>query len=87
MKRLRALIKYWKLRVHTDVGLYKSVRRRNLETLNIDEETEALVGQFARKWEVTKSFASPELYNLCGISSCRTIHVSSLNDPKQLIPR
>ena len=61
-----------------DITLYKSVRRQNLEKLNIDEETEAYVGQFARKWEVTQSYASPELYNLCGISCCRTIHVNHI---------
>jgi hypothetical protein len=53
-----------------------TVRRRNLEGLQIDEESEALVGQYARKWEVTKTYASSELYNMCGISCCRTIHLS-----------
>ncbi|OCL04613.1 meiotically up-regulated gene 56 protein [Glonium stellatum] len=76
IKRLQQLVKYWKLRTMADINLYKSVRRQNLEKLNIDEETEAYVGQFARKWEVTQSYASPELYNLCGISCCRTIHMS-----------
>ncbi|KAJ9661465.1 hypothetical protein H2201_006496 [Coniosporium apollinis] len=77
-KRLRDLIKYWKHRTVADIQLFKSVRRRNLEELGIDEETEAYVGQFARKWEVTKSHASPELYHMCGISCCRTIHMSGI---------
>lgn len=76
MKHLRHLIKYWKHRTGADVQLLKSVRLQNLEQLRIDEETEAYVGQFARKWEVSHSYASPERYNLCGISSCRTIHLS-----------
>lgn len=76
MKRLRELARYWRHRNITDIGLYKAVRQRNLEELHIDEETEAVVGQFARKWEVTKTYASPELHNMCGISCCRTIHVS-----------
>jgi hypothetical protein len=39
---------------------------------------EAHIGQFARKWEVTQSFASPELYNMCGIACCRSIHMSGM---------
>jgi hypothetical protein len=44
--------------------------------LNVDEEMEAIIGQFAKKWEVNRSEASPELYNMCGISSCRGITLS-----------
>lgn len=76
MRRLRDLIRYWKHRHAADMELYRTVRRQNLEGLQIDEESEALVGQFARKWEVTNTYASPELYNMCGISCCRTIHLS-----------
>ncbi|KAF2654889.1 hypothetical protein K491DRAFT_599972 [Lophiostoma macrostomum CBS 122681] len=76
IKHLRALAKYWRHRTRGDIDLYKSIRSRNLTALNIDEEAEAYVGQFAKKWEVTQSFASPQLYNLCGISCCRTIHMS-----------
>ncbi|QDS71171.1 hypothetical protein FKW77_010106 [Venturia effusa] len=75
-QRLRALVKYWRNRHSGDIELLKDVRKRNLEQLQIDEETEAVVGQFARKWEVTKSVASAELYNMCGISCCRAIHIS-----------
>jgi hypothetical protein len=70
------LAKYWRHRTRADIDLYKSIRSRNLNALNIDEEAEAYVGQFAKKWEVTQSFASAQLYNLCGISCCRTIHMS-----------
>jgi hypothetical protein len=77
-KRLRALVKYWKYRHAGDVDLLKQVRKQNLSELQIDEEAEAEMGQFAKKWEVTKSFASPNLYNMCGISCCRTIHMSGL---------
>ncbi|OCK77621.1 hypothetical protein K432DRAFT_427866 [Lepidopterella palustris CBS 459.81] len=78
IKRLRGLVKYWRLRTAADIALYKAVRAQNLSTLNIDEETEAYVGQYARKWEVTQSHASPELYNLCGISCCRTVILSGI---------
>jgi len=78
MKRLKALVKYWKARTTADMDTYKSVRRANLKHLNIDEEMEAVIGQFARKWEVSRSEASPQLYNMCGMSSCRTIAISGL---------
>ena len=78
MKRLSSLVKYWKLRVDADVDTFKNVRRTNLSRLNIDEEMEAILGQFGRKWEVSRSEASPELYHMCGIASCRSITMSGL---------
>ncbi|KIW08802.1 uncharacterized protein PV09_00736 [Verruconis gallopava] len=77
-KRLRALVKYWRYRHKADIELLKAVRKQNLEELQIDEETEAMMGQFAKKWEVTRSFASSTLHNMCGISCCRTIHMKGL---------
>ena len=78
MHRLKALVKYWKLRKTADMDLFKTIRRANLTALNIDEEMEAVVGQYARKWEVSRSEASPTLYHMCGISSCRSITMSGL---------
>ncbi|KAF1850594.1 meiotically up-regulated gene 56 protein [Cucurbitaria berberidis CBS 394.84] len=78
IQHLRALAKYWKHRTASDIALYKSTRSRNLSALNIDEEAEAHIGQFARKWEVTQSFASPDLYNMCGIACCRSINMSGM---------
>ncbi|OAL47694.1 meiotically up-regulated gene 56 protein [Pyrenochaeta sp. DS3sAY3a] len=78
IRHLRALAKYWKHRTASDIALYKSTRSRNLSALNIDEEAEAYIGQFARKWEVTQSFASPQLYNMCGIACCRSINMSGM---------
>jgi hypothetical protein len=78
IKRLRKLVKYWKLRIASDTETFKAVRRTNLSNLNIDEEMEALLGQFGRKWEVNRSEASPELYHMCGIASCRTINMSGM---------
>lgn len=77
-RRLRALVKYWRNRHTYDMELLKDIRKQNLDQLQIDEETEAVIGQFAKKWEVTKSVASAELYNMCGISCCRAIHMSGL---------
>ncbi|KAI9669303.1 MAG: hypothetical protein M1831_000338 [Alyxoria varia] len=76
MSRLRELVTYWTHRTIADIRLYKQVRNQNLAQLAIDEESEAHVGQFAQKWEVTNSYASPELYNMCGIGCCRSVHLS-----------
>lgn len=75
MSRLRKLIEYWKLRTADDMNLLKSIRQANLEKLEIDEEMEAHLGQFAEKWEVSRAVASPQLFNICGISCCRAITV------------
>ena len=77
MIRLDELIKYWKVRKIDDINQYKLVRHANLENLNVDEEMESWLGQFARKWEVSRSEASPQLYNVCNIALCRTIKVSN----------
>ncbi|KAL8799288.1 MAG: hypothetical protein Q9223_007670 [Gallowayella weberi] len=74
--RLQKLVEYWKLRTTEDMTLLKSVRQTNLERLDIDEEMEAHLGQFAEKWEVSRAVASPQLFNICGISCCRAITMS-----------
>lgn len=74
--RLRRLVHYWKLRLAADMVIMKSIRNRNLSRLDIDEEMEAYLGQYARKWEVTRSVASPKLFNICGIACCRAITLS-----------
>ena len=78
IKRLRQLVQFWQLRATADMELYKSVRQENLSRLQIDERAEAVVGSFASRWEVSHSFASSVLYNMCGIAQCRTIHLSGL---------
>ena len=78
MHRLRQLTKYWHHRAKEDMDLFKTVREQNLQALQIDERAEAQVGSFAYKWEVNQSYASPTMYNLCGIASCRPIHMSGL---------
>ncbi|CZT19767.1 related to PH domain protein [Ramularia collo-cygni] len=75
---LQALVAYWTQRIKADTDLYKSTREQNLKVLGIDERAEAIVGQFSHKWEVGKSYASPILYNMCGIAGCRPIHVSGV---------
>lgn len=76
IKRLSALVRYWKNRVKADAEELKTIRQHNLEILNIDERMESLFGQFASKWEVRRAEASPYLYNMCHLSGCRSIKVS-----------
>lgn len=78
MTRLKTLVRYWKLRTAEQMNIFKTVRNTNLKSLEIDEEMESYIGQFGEKWEVTRSVASPELFNMCGISCCRAITVSYL---------
>ena len=77
MARLRKLVQHWKLRLADDMDMLKTVRGVNLKLLEIDEESEAYIGQFGSKWEVTRAVASPKLFNMCGISCCRAITVIS----------
>ncbi|MCJ1348425.1 hypothetical protein MMC31_006657 [Peltigera leucophlebia] len=72
------LVKYWKLRLADDMHAFKITRQLNLATLDIDEEMESMLGQFADKWEVNRAVASPQLFNMCGISCCRAITISGV---------
>lgn len=74
--RLRNLVQYWKNRLANDMDTLKALRALNLKRLEIDEESEAYIGQFGSKWEVTRSVASSKLFNMCGISCCRAIAMS-----------
>ncbi|KAF2861666.1 hypothetical protein K470DRAFT_214479 [Piedraia hortae CBS 480.64] len=76
--RLRALCTFWTQRIKADVELINSVRRENLQTLKIDEGIETIVSSSAPKWETRRAFASPTIYNFCGIAQCRTIHLSGV---------
>ncbi|KAJ5161277.1 hypothetical protein N7492_006669 [Penicillium capsulatum] len=78
VKRLGALVKYWRKRSADDAAELQAVRKRNLKLLGIDEEMESLLGQFAKKWEVKKAEASPHLHNMCALTGCRTIKLSGL---------
>lgn len=75
VKRLDALVKYWRKRSAEDAAELQAVRKRNLKLLDVDEEMESLLGQFAKKWEVKKAEASPHLHNMCALTGCRTIKV------------
>lgn len=75
IRRLKALVNYWRARCIEDSVELKTIRQRNLDLLDIDEDMESIIGQFARKWEVRKAEASPHLHNMCNLLGCRTIKV------------
>ena len=79
MTGLEDLVQYWKARLIDDMNAFKAIRQTNLENLEIDEEMESFMGQFAEKWEVARAEASPQLFNICGISCCRAITVRSFS--------
>ncbi|KAL5365016.1 Pleckstrin homology domain-containing protein [Aspergillus floccosus] len=76
MKRLDALVRYWKARIAADAAEHKVVRKRNLDILEIDEDLESIIGQHAKKWEVKKAEASPFIHNMCSLFGCRAIKMS-----------
>jgi hypothetical protein len=78
VKRLNALVNYWRTRCADDAKEHQLLRKRNLKLLDIDEAMESVVGQFAKKWEVKKAEASPHLHNMCSLTGCRTIKVGHL---------
>lgn len=75
VKRLDSLVKYWITRCFDDTAELQAMRQRNLKLLEIDEEMESIMGQFAQKWEVKKAETSPHLHNMCALSGCRPIKV------------
>ena len=80
VKRLRSVAQYWRLRMAEDMGLYRTIRKTNLERLDLDEGMEAYLGQYAQKWEVSRAVTSPELFNVCEISCCRSLTVRLLTN-------
>ncbi|KAF9893177.1 hypothetical protein FE257_012592 [Aspergillus nanangensis] len=76
MKRLGALVKYWKARTAADALELKAIRKRNLDLLEIDEDLESMIGQYASKWEFKKAETSPYLHNMCSLFGCRAIKMS-----------
>ena len=80
INRLNDLIKYWRRRKSADMRLFSTVRQANLEKLHVDEHVESYLGQFGQKWEVARGVASPQLYNMCGVSVCRTVTVRPMSN-------
>jgi hypothetical protein len=81
MRRLRDLIKYWKLRVDEDMQSLKDMRAQNLAMIKIDRGNESRFGDWIQHYQLVEAVSAPGMYHFCHLSNCRTISVSS---PSQL---
>lgn len=75
IERLNQLMLYWEARTQEDISTLRAVREQNLRNLNIDELQESWVGQFAQKWEVSRAYASTELFHVCNLLACRAVRM------------
>jgi hypothetical protein len=75
MRRLRDLVKYWKLRLAEDIASLKEMRERNLRTIRIDPGNESGFDDWIQKYQLIDSVSAPEMYHFCRVASCRTISV------------
>jgi hypothetical protein len=76
MRRLRDLIKYWKLRLAEDITTLKEMREQNLRTIGIDRGNESVYGDWIQKYQLRDSVSAPGMYHFCRLADCRTISVS-----------
>jgi len=77
MRRLRDLIKYWKLRVDDDMQSLKDMRAQNLEMIKIDLGNESRFGDWIQQYQLVEAVSAPGMYHFCRLSNCRTISVFS----------
>lgn len=77
MRRLRDLIKYWKLRLQEDIKSLKEMRTQNIEMIKIDGGNESRFGDWIRPYQLVEAVSAPGMYHFCRLSSCRAISVSS----------
>ena len=75
MRRLRDLVKYWKLRLAEDITSLKGMREQNLKTIGIDPGNESGFGDWIQKYQLIDSVSAPEMYHFCRVANCRTISV------------
>lgn len=75
MRRLRDLIKYWKLRLAEDINSLKDMREHNLTILRVDRGNESQYADYIRKYQLVEAVSAPGMYHFCRISNCRTISV------------
>jgi hypothetical protein len=79
MRRLRDLIKYWKLRLQGDVNSLKDMRAQNLELIKIDRGNESRFGDWIQRYQLVEAASAPGMYHFCRLSNCRTISVFACN--------
>lgn len=84
MRRLRDLIKYWKLRLHEDINALKEMRATNLKMVGMDRGNESRFGDWIRRYQLVEAVSAPGMYHFCRLSNCRTLAVS-LNHGRVLI--
>lgn len=77
MRRLRDLIKYWKLRLDEDMQSLKSMRAENLKMIKIDRGNESRFADWIQPYQLVEAISAPGMYHFCRLSNCRTISVSS----------
>jgi len=76
MRRLRDLIKYWKLRIDEDINSLKEMRSQNLEMIKIDRGNESRFGNWIQRYQLVEAVSAPGMYHFCRLSNCRTISVT-----------
>jgi len=77
MRRLRDLIKYWKLRLKEDMQSLKSMRAENLKMIKIDGGNESRFADWIQPYQLVEAISAPGMYHFCRLSNCRTISVAS----------
>lgn len=75
MRRLRDLIKYWKLRIEEDMNSLKEMRAENLKMIKIDPGNESRFGDWIHRHQLVEAASAPGMYHFCRVSNCRTISV------------
>lgn len=75
MRRLRDLIKYWKLRVEEDLNSLKEMRMENLKIIKVDRGNESRFGDWIQPYQLVEAVSAPGMYHFCRLSNCRTVSV------------
>jgi len=75
MRRLRDLIKYWKVRLVQDFNSLKEMRSHNLEIIKIDKGNESRFMDWIRRYQLTEAVSAAGMYHFCRIANCRTLSV------------
>jgi hypothetical protein len=78
MRRLRDLIKYWKLRLADDTRSLKEMREENLKMLGVNRGNEAQYADYIHRYQLVEAVSAPGMYHFCRISNCRPLSVYRL---------
>lgn len=73
IRRLNELVHYWKLRIDEDVERVYDIKLKNIERLNINDYTEANVGEATPKWETSRGIADPAIHNISSNAMFRPV--------------